>query len=100
MSLGAFLTSRRFKTRVIEHYENYTLLMPVCNEKVNGLVVAFCPQNGTIQWTCEYTDDVAHGKYTHYDNGILTFTQEINYENELKNVALRCAEYVLASPLL
>jgi len=99
MSLGEFLTSRRFKTRVIEHYEHYTLLMPVHNGKINGLVVAFCPQYGTIQWSCGYTDDVAHGKYTQYDNGILTFTRDINYERELKNVAVRCAEYVLASPL-
>jgi len=100
MSLGAFLTSRRFNTRVIEHHENYTLLLPVRNDKINGLVVAFCPEDGTIQWSCEYTDDVAHGKYTHYDNGILSFQRYVDYECDLKNVAVRCAAYVLSSPLL
>lgn len=82
--------------RQFVEYGCYNCLLPMNGGKVNGTVLAFCQDTGVIQWTCEYTDGVANGEYNQFFNGEYSFSKSFDYLSDLRLIAMKCAEYVLA----
>ena len=95
-SMGTFQRKYIYKHRMIYITSLYIMSIPLKSSKMTGKVTAYHVENGQIAWTCDYEDGLANGIYKHYENGKLKCSYPyFSPLVMLKNIATKCAEYVL-----
>lgn len=98
LSIGEYVQIKEYNYRKIITTTKYILVIPIREDRINGMVVAFHVHNGQLAWSCNYVDSLANGVYKYYkDDGQLQYSYlYIDPMFKLQETAIKCAELILS----